>query len=96
MIRPEVMEVMKGHDEIPFENLTQDIIKDFNIITYYLAEKLPKNTPFDLGKFDIVEFNENMIVVQSNDIEWLIKLENIYNYDNKLGLEYIFYTIREE
>ena len=96
MIRPEVMEVMKGHEEIPFEVLTQDIKKDFYIITYYLAEKLPENIPFNLGKFEIKEFNENMIVVNSNEREWLIQLENIYTYDEKLGLEYRFFTIRED
>lgn len=96
MIRPEVMEVMKGHEELPFELLTKDIKKDFHIITYYLAEKLPDNVPFNLKDWQIKEFNENMIVIYSNDREWLIKIDNLYSYDEKIGIEYIFYTIREK
>lgn len=95
MILPNVMEVMKGHEEIPFKALTQDIKKDFYIITYYLAEKLPDNVHFNLARWEILEYNENSIVVSSNGREWIIKLENIYTYDNKLGIEYVFYTIRE-
>ena len=95
MIDSRVIEVMKGHEEISFDLLTQDIKKDFYIITYYLAEKLPDNTPFDLGKWDITDFNENTIVVQSNEKEWTIVLDEVYSYDNKIGIEYRFFVIRE-
>ena len=95
MIRHEVMEVMRGHEEIPIDNLTQDIKKDFHIITYYLAEKLPDNVPFDLSKWEIREFNEDTIVVYSNEREWTIVMDNLYSYDNKIGIEYRFFTIRE-
>lgn len=96
MIRPEVIEVMKGHDELSFDLLTQDIKKDFHIITYYLAEKLPDNVPFNLKKWNIEEFNEDTIVINSNDREWLIKIDNLYSYDEKIGIEYRFFTIREK
>ena len=96
MIRPEVMEVMKGHEEIPFEVLTKDIKKDFYIISYYLAEKLPDNVPFDLGKWEIKEFSADTIVLLSNKREWVIQLDNVYSYDEKIGIEYRFFTIRED
>lgn len=96
MIRPEVMEVMKGKEEIPYSNLTQDIKKDFFIISYYLAEKLPDNTPFDLGKWEIKDFNEDTIVLFSNKREWVIQLDNVYSYDEKIVIEYRFFTIRED
>ena len=95
MIDSRVMEVMKGHIEIPYTDLTQDIKKDFYIITYFLAEKLPDNTPFDLGKWEITDFNEDTIVVLSNGREWTIVLDNVYAYDNKIGIEYRFFVIRE-
>ena len=96
MIRPEVMEVMKGHEEIPFELLTQDIKKDFYIISYYLAEKLPDNVPFNLGKWEIKEFSADTIVLLSNKREWIIQLDNVYSYDEKIAIEYRFLTIRED
>jgi len=95
MILPNVMEVMKGNEQIPFNALTQNIKKDYYIITYYLAEKLPDNVHFNLKKWDIIEYNENSIVVNSNDREWVIKFDNIYTYDEKLCIDYTFYTIRE-
>jgi len=95
MIDSRVIEVMKGHIEIPYSNLTQDIKKDFYIITYFLAEKLPDNTPFDLGKWEITDFNEDTIVIFSNGREWTIVLDNVYAYDNKIGVEYRFFVIRE-
>ena len=95
MIDSRVMEVMSGSEVIPFKVLTKDIKKDFYIIVFYLAEKLPDNIPFDLGKFEIVEYNETTIVVNSNKKEWTIVLDNIYTYDDNLGIEYRFFTIRE-
>ena len=90
-----VIEVMKGHEIIPYDVLTQDIKKDFYIITYYLAEKLPDNTPFDLGNWTITDFNEDTIVVHSNDKEWTIVLDEVYSYDNNIGIQYRFFVIRE-
>lgn len=95
MILPNVMEVMKGNEQIPFKALTKDIKKDYHIIAYYLAEKLPDNVHFNLKKWSIVEFNETSIVINSNDREWVIKFENIYTYDEMMAIDYIFYTIRE-
>ena len=95
MIDNRVIEVHSGHHEIPFSSLTKEIKEDYTIITYYLAEQLPENTPFDLSSFEIIEYSENLIVVLSNEKEWLIRLDNIYTYDEKLGIEYRFYVIRE-
>lgn len=95
MIDSRFVEVMSGSEEIPFTNLTQDIKKDFYIITYFLAEQLPENTPFDLGKWKIVDFNEDTIVIHSNGREWTIVLDNVFAYDNKIGIEYRFFVIRE-
>lgn len=91
-----VMEVMKGNIEIPYSNLTKDIKKDFYIITYFLAEKLPDNVPFDLGKWEIEDFNADTIVVMSNKRRWVIQLDNVYSYDEKIAIEYRFFTIRED
>ena len=89
------MEVMKGNEEIPFEYLTKDIKKDYYIITYYLAEKLPTSVPFDLKKWEILEFNEDTITIHSNNRGWIVRLNNVYSYDEKIVIDYTFYTIRE-
>jgi len=91
-----IMEVDKGIEEFQYDLLTKDIKKDFHIITYYLAEKLPDNVLFDLKDWKILEFNENTILIESNDRKWYIKIHNIYSYDDKLCIEYTFYTIREK
>ena len=96
MIRPEVMEVMKGEEQIPFKALTKDIEKDFYIISYYLAEKLPDSVPFNLKDWKIVEYNEDTIVLNSNKREWIIRIMNLYSYDEILTINYIFYTIRQD
>ena len=95
MIDSRVMEVMKGNEEIPYSVLTKDIKKDFYIIVYYLAEKLPDNVPFNLSKWEIEEFSEDTIVVKSNKREWVISLDNVYSYDEKIVIDYRFFTIRE-
>ena len=95
MIDSRVMEVMKGNEEIPYSVLTKDIKKDFYIIVYFLAEKLPDSVPFNLSKWEIEEFSEDTIVVKSNNREWVISLDNIYSYDEKIVIDYRFFTIRE-
>tara|TARA_R110000822_G_scaffold270014_1_gene393052 strand:+ start:307 stop:594 length:288 start_codon:yes stop_codon:yes gene_type:complete len=95
MIEHRIIEVNKGHEEIPFTYLTQDLKKDFYIIAYYLAEKLPDSVPFDLSNWEIIEYSEDLIVLLSNDKEWSIKLHQIYTYDEKLCIEYTFYVVRE-
>ena len=91
MIEHRIIEVNKGHEEIPFTYLK----KDFYIIAYYLAEKLPDSVPFDLSNWEIIEYSEDLIVLLSNDKEWSIKLHQIYTYDEKLCIEYTFYVVRE-
>ena len=89
------VQLMKGTEEIDYDLLTQDIQKDFKIIVYYLAEKLPTNVPFDLGKWEILEFSEDTILIESNDKLWSISLDQVYSYDRKIVVEYRFFTIRE-
>ena len=95
MIDSRVVEIMVDNVEIPYDMLQQDIIKDFYTISFLLAEKLPDSTPFDLAHWDIVDFNEDTIVIHSNEKEWLIKFENVYSYDEKVCIDFRFYVIRE-
>lgn len=95
MIENRAIEIMEGHIRIPYADLTQNYIDDFHIIVYYLAEQLPEGTPFDLGKWNITDFDEKTIEVYSNERNWIISLDNVYTMEEKIGVEYRFLIVNE-
>lgn len=95
MIEDRVIEIMEGHIRIPYMDLTQNYIDDFHIIVYYLAEQLPEGTPFDLGKWNITDFDDTTIELYSNERNWIIILDNVYTMEEKIGVEYRFLIVNE-
>jgi hypothetical protein len=92
MIDNKILELKKGTLQINFELLTRDFFKDLRIITYLVGEQLDKSIPFNLKRFDITNFNETTILIKSKGHNYIIALNNIYTYDNKMGVEYTFYV----
>ena len=82
----------EGFSEIPKSNLTTEYNKDIKILTYYISEDLEK---FDTANFEIIEYSEDRILIESNKNHWLIMIDNIYIVNEIMTVEYRTYLVRE-
>ena len=91
-----LIELDSGWISLPMENLTKDYEKDIKVVSYYIVEKLPKSSKFNLKNWEIDQYNEERVLLRSDDRPYLILIHNITNSDGIMDIEYTTYLINAE
>ena len=91
-----LIELDGGWISVPTENLTKDYEKDVKIIGYYIVEKLPPSSKFNLKNWEIDQYSEDRLLLRSDNRPYLILIHNITNSDGIMDIEYTTYLINAE
>tara|TARA_R110001606_G_scaffold136060_1_gene273430 strand:- start:1562 stop:1855 length:294 start_codon:yes stop_codon:yes gene_type:complete len=90
-----LIELEGGILSLPMENLTKDYEKDIKVVSYYIVERLPKTSKFNLKNWEIDQYNEERVLLRSDNRPYLILIHNIVTSDGIMDIEYTTYLINE-
>ena len=90
-----LIELEGGILSLPMENLTKEYEKDIKVVSYYIVERLPKSSKFNLKNWEIDQYNEERVLLRSDNRPYLILIHNIVTSDGIMDIEYTTYLINE-
>ena len=90
-----LIELEGGILSLPMENLTKEYEKDIKVVSYYIVERLPKTSKFNLKNWEIDQYNEERVLLRSDNRPYLILIHNIDTSDGLMDIEYTTYLINE-
>ena len=90
-----LVQLDSGAIEIPMSNLTQEYEKDVKIVSYYILERLPKSSKFNLKNWEIDQYSSDRILIESDGRAYLIMIYDIVSSDGIMNIEFNTYLIRE-
>lgn len=90
-----LIELEDGILSLPMENLTKEYEKDIKVVSYYIVERLPKSSKFNLKNWEIDQYNEERVLLRSDNRPYLILIHNIITSDGIMDIEYTTYLINE-
>ncbi len=90
-----LVQLDSGAIEIPMANLTQEYEKDVKIVSYYILERLPKSSKFNLKNWEIDQYSSDRILIESDGRAYLIMIYDIVASDGIMNIEFNTYLIRE-
>lgn len=90
-----LIQLDSGAIEIPMDNLTKEYEKDVKIVAYYILERLPKSSKFNLKNWEIDQYSSDRILIESDGRAYLIMIYDIVASDGIMNIEFNTYLIRE-
>ena len=81
--------------EIPIEDLTQDYPKDIKILSFYALEKLPDTSKFNLKNWNIIEYSEDRLLIDSDERHYMLMIDDLVIINKLLTVDYRVYLIRD-